>query len=95
VKQVFLVLHDNKLFLKRSKCFFGEETMSYLGHIISKDDITMDPAKIEAVEAWPWPQSLRALRGFLGLTDYYNKFIAGHDEVVVPLMALLKKEAFH
>jgi hypothetical protein len=95
VKQVFQVLSDNKLFLKRSKCFFGKENVSYLGHIISRDGVAMDPAKIEAVEAWPRPQSLQALRGFLGLTGYYRKFIAGYGEVAAPLTALLKKEAFH
>jgi hypothetical protein len=54
----------------------------------------MDPAKIEAVEAWPPPKSLRALREFLGLIGYYRKFIAGYGTVATPLTALLKQEAF-
>lgn len=54
----------------------------------------MDPSKVEYVEAWPPPRSLRVLRGFLGLTGYYRKFIVGYGVVAAPLTALLKREAF-
>ena len=54
----------------------------------------MDPAKVEAVEAWPRPTTARALRGFLGLTGYYRKFITGYGGVAAPLTTLLKREAF-
>jgi hypothetical protein len=94
VKQVFQTLHDHKLTLKQSKCSFGTETVAYLGHIISTNGVAMDPAKVEAVEAWPPPRSLRALQGFLGLTGYYCKFIVGYSAVAGPLTALLKQEAF-
>ena len=82
------------LFAKHSKCFFGKLSVGYLGHIISPAGVAMDPAKVEAVEAWPWPTTTRTLRGFLGLTGYYRKFIACYGGVVVPLMMLLKREAF-
>jgi len=82
------------LFAKRSKCFFGELSVGYLGHIISAAGVAMDPAKVEAVEAWPRPTTARAFRGFLGLTGYYRKFIAGYGGVAAPLTTLLKREAF-
>jgi hypothetical protein len=94
VKQVLQVLREHMLVLKRSKCSFGEEFVSYLGHVISSAGVAMDPTKIEAVVDWPRPKTLRALRGFLGLSGYYRKFIAGYGEVAKPMTALLKKEAF-
>jgi hypothetical protein len=61
IKQVLQVLQEHHLVLKRSKCSFGQESMAYLGHIISATGVAMDPAKVSAVEAWPRPRSLRAL----------------------------------
>jgi hypothetical protein len=58
VKQVFQALRDHKLDLKRSKCAFGTGIVVYLGHIISAVGGTMDPAKVEAIEAWPSPRFL-------------------------------------
>jgi hypothetical protein len=94
VKQVFQLLNDNKLVLKRSKCSFGEPAVSYLGHIVSAQGVAMDPSKVDAVESWPIPRTLRALCGFLGLTGYYRKFIAGYGSVASPLTDLLKRDAF-
>jgi hypothetical protein len=54
----------------------------------------MDPSKVDAVESWPIPRTLRALCGFLGLTGYYRKFIAGYGSVASPLTDLLKRDAF-
>jgi hypothetical protein len=93
-KLVFQTLRENKLALKQAKCSFGAEKVAYLGHIISAAGVAMDPSKVEAVEAWPLPRTLRALCGFLGLAGYYRKFIAGYGVVATPLTALLKREAF-
>jgi hypothetical protein len=95
VKLVLQTLRDHQLVLKRSKCLFGAATVAYLGHIISATGVAIDPDKVFAVETWPLPNSLRALRGFLGLTGYYRKFIAGYGTIAAPLTALLKRESFH
>jgi hypothetical protein len=94
VKLVFHMLCDNKLALKQARCSFGAEKVAYLGHIISAVGVTMDPSKVEAIEAWPPPRMLWTLHGFLGLAGYYRKFIAGYGVVAAPLTALLKREAF-
>ena len=54
----------------------------------------MDPKKIEAILSWPTPKNVNGIRGFLGLTGYYTKFVKGYSQIVAPLTDLLKKEAF-
>ncbi|WVZ51235.1 LOW QUALITY PROTEIN: hypothetical protein U9M48_002396 [Paspalum notatum var. saurae] len=80
--------------LRQSKCFFGKTSVAYLGHVISAEGVAMDPDKVAAVEAWPRPRTAQALRGFLGLTGYYRKFIAGYWEVASPLTGILKGDTY-
>ncbi|WVZ63184.1 hypothetical protein U9M48_012838 [Paspalum notatum var. saurae] len=87
-------LRAHSLFIKRSKCSFGAESVAYLGHVVSADDVAMDMDKVEAVASWPRPRSTRGLRGFLGLAGYYRKFIRDFVLVAAPLNALLRKDAF-
>jgi hypothetical protein len=68
LRLVSQVLMQNKLFIKFSKCMFAQHQISYLGHIISKDGISTDHTKTEAMLKWSVPQSFTELRGFLGLT---------------------------
>jgi hypothetical protein len=94
VRAVLDVLHQHRLFVKRSKCEFGADSISYLGHIISASGVAMDPAKVQAVADWPVPRSARVVRGFLGLAGYYRKFVKEFGSVAAPLTALLRKEGF-
>jgi hypothetical protein len=94
VRVVFNALRAHGLVLKRSKCLVGERRIHYLGHVIADDGVTMDADKVAAVQAWPLPKTVKALRGFLGLTSYYRKFVHGYGLIVAPLTALLKREAF-
>ncbi len=75
LKIVLQVLVDHKLYAKRSKSVFAASVIKYLGHVISGDGVKTDPKKIAAMVEWPKPQTLKALRGFLGLTSYYRKLI--------------------
>lgn len=77
LQTTFEVLCANHFFLKLSKCSFATAQVEYLGHIVSKCGVEPMPVKIEAVQQWPTPQSVRALRGFLGLSGFYRKFIKG------------------
>ncbi|XP_073357959.1 uncharacterized protein [Aegilops tauschii subsp. strangulata] len=94
LQSVFDILKENQLFVKESKCAFAQQSLEYLGHIISDKGVSTDPAKIEAMLNWPVPTSVTELRGFLGLTGYYRKFVRNYGLLAKPLTALLKKQAF-
>ena len=94
LRAVLTELRRHILFVKRSKCAFGVSSVAYLGHIISEAGVAMDPAKVQAIHDWPVPRSARAVRGFLGLTGYYRKFIHNYGSIAAPLTILLKKDGF-
>jgi hypothetical protein len=91
---VFSCLLHNQFFLKASKCTFAQESISYLGHIVSFNGVGPDPEKIKAMVDWPTPTTLKQLRGFLGLTGFYRKFVHKYATIASPLTDLLKKDAF-
>jgi hypothetical protein len=94
LRHVFQVLLDNKLFLKFSKCAFAQPKIEYPGHVISRDGVATHPRKTEAIMGWPVPTTLTKVRGFLGLTDYYKKFIRNYGIIAKPLTSLLKQKTF-
>jgi hypothetical protein len=91
---VFNILWTNKLYVRKSKCNFGQIRVNYLGHVIDREGVAVDPEKIRSMLEWPRPSTLKALRGFLGLTGYYRKFIQNYGVIARPLTQLLKKDAF-
>jgi len=78
VDQFLHLLNQQNLVLKQYKCAFGASEVEYLGHIVKKDGIWVDPKQIEATKDWPCPKNLNRLCGFLGLTRYYCKFIQNY-----------------
>jgi len=94
LQAVFEALQQHQLFLKKSKCSFGETSVGYLGHVISAQGVAMDASKVQAILSWPQPKSVRAVRGFLGLAGYYRRFIKDYGLIAAPLTKLLKKEGF-
>jgi hypothetical protein len=92
--QVLHLLSQYQLFIKQSKCLVKVLEVVYLGHIVGKDGVRVDPKKIEYMQDWLCPKMLKSLCGFLGLTGYYHKFVKNYGKIAAPLTALLKKNAF-
>nr|XP_017233486.1 PREDICTED: uncharacterized protein LOC108207560 [Daucus carota subsp. sativus] len=95
LKKVFQLMRQNTLFAKQSKCDFMTTKVAYLGHVISQQGVAVDQAKVADMVSWPLPKNLKALRGFLGLTGYYRKFVQHYGTIARPLTNLLQKDSFH
>ncbi|KAL4319491.1 hypothetical protein GQ457_18G008410 [Hibiscus cannabinus] len=91
VRLVLQLLRENGFVAKRSKCDFDRESIDYLGHIVSSKGLAVDPAKVAAIQSWPTPSNIKSVRGFLGITGYYRRFIQGFASLAAPLSDLLKK----
>jgi Reverse transcriptase (RNA-dependent DNA polymerase)/RNase H-like domain found in reverse transcriptase/Integrase zinc binding domain len=94
LEAVLELLRQNGLQAKFSKCDFGTTQIEYLCHIISEKGVATDPKKVEAMVNWPRPKTVKELRGFLGLTGYYRKFVKNYGSISKPLTEQLKKNAF-
>ena len=72
---VLEVLRGKKLYAKFSKCEFWLDSVSFLGHVVSKDGVMVDPSKIEAVKSWVRRTNVTEIRSFVGLASYYRRFV--------------------
>ena len=88
---VFSNLRSAKLKLNPEKCNFGTKTVKYLGHIISKDGIYVNPENVDKVKNFPRPSNAKQVRSFLGMANFYRKFVKDYAKIASPLTALLKK----
>lgn len=85
-------LQAHKLFLKPEKCEFERERIEYLGLIISKGKVEMDPVKVAGVAEWPAPRNKKEVQSFLRFTNFYRRFIANFSHMARPLFDLTAKD---
>src|ERR671932_1100588 len=92
LRQVLEKLKEKKLYAKFSKCEFWLREVQFLGHIVCKDGIKVDPTKIKAVMNWQSPKNPSKIKSFLGLAGYYRRFIKNFSKIAGPLTKLTRKD---
>jgi hypothetical protein len=85
-------LRENRLYAKLSKCEFWMKQVAFLGHIILKGGISMDPSNVQDVLSWNAPTSVGDIWSFLGLARYYQRFIEEFSKISKPMTELLEKD---
>jgi hypothetical protein len=94
LEEVLSLLSAHSLVANKKKCYFGQRSVEYLGHLITENGVAVDPGKVVSVVNWPRPKNVKGVRGFLGLTGYYRKFIRDYGKIAKPLTELTKKDGF-
>ncbi|RVX00153.1 Retrovirus-related Pol polyprotein from transposon 17.6 [Vitis vinifera] len=88
---VLQTLRDKQLYAKLKKCEFWLDRISFLGHVVSIDGISVDPGKVDVVANWRRPSTVTEIQSFLGLAGYYRRFIEGFSKIALPLTKLTQK----
>ena len=89
---VLQTLRERQLYAKLSKCKFWLDRVTFLGHVISVEGVSVDPQKIKAMVNWKLPKNVSEVRSFLGLVGYYRKFVEGFSKIAAPLTKLTRKD---
>lgn len=92
VRQVLEKLRMHGLYAKMEKCSFHQDTVEFLGYVISPSGISMDPSKVKTVVEWRQPTNVKDVRSFLGFANFYRRFIKDYSKVALPLTELTKKD---
>ncbi|CAN4101650.1 unnamed protein product [Withania somnifera] len=91
LRLILQTLREHKLYAKFSKCEFWLESIAFRGHVVYKNGVFVDPAKIQAVRDWPRPTNVTEIRSFVGPSGYYRRFVEGFSSIVAPLTRLTRK----
>jgi hypothetical protein len=89
---IFFKLREVNLNLDPNKCCFATKSITFLGHVVSKDDTKLNSGKIEVVLHFPKLMTITNIRSFLGLIRYYRNYIRGYSRLATSLFELTKKD---
>jgi hypothetical protein len=89
LKMVLQRLREHQLYEKLSKCEFWINEVLFLGHIINKEGLIVDPKKVADILNWKAPTDARGIKSFIGMVGYYQRFIEGFSKIAKPMTALL------
>jgi hypothetical protein len=92
LRKVLQRLQDCQLYAKLSKCEFWISKVLFLGHILNRDGLAVDPKKVAAILDWKAPKDVRGIKSSIGMTGYYRRFIEGFSKIARPMTALLAKK---
>ncbi len=92
VRLVLATLREHGLYAKLEKCEFDKSSVAFLGYVISLDGIFMDKSKVETIQCWATPSSIKDVQCFLGFANFYHRFIKGYSKITPPLIALTCKD---
>jgi len=92
VREVLRRLRANDLFLKPEKCFFKQREIEFLGLIIGPNGVEIDPSKVEGITNWPTPTKVKDVQSFLGLANFYRRFVKDFSKIAAPLHKLTRKD---
>jgi hypothetical protein len=89
LRMVLLRLQEHQLYAKLSKCEFWISEVLFLGHIINKEGLVVDPKKVTYILNWKALTDARGIKSFVGMAGYYRRFIEGFLKIAKPMTALL------
>ena len=92
IEEVLKRIKENDLFLKAEKSLWKQSEIEFLGLYIGPDSVRMDETKTKAITDWPVPRTVKDVRSFLGLANFYQRFVDGFFKIATPMNKLLRND---